>query len=68
MPLALYITSQVPNQSPIVISPTGPVERELFLGPNVGFHALAAHRSFWDFGEIQASVFAQRALLGRGGR
>ena len=53
------ITSQVHNQSPIVISPTGPVERELFLGPNVGFHALAAHRSFWGFGEKQASVAMQ---------
>ena len=42
------ITSQVHNQSPIVISPTGPVERELFLGANVGFHALATHNTVLD--------------------
>ena len=47
--------------------PTGPVERKLFLGPNVGFHTLATHRWFWDFGETQESVYAQRALPGRGG-
>ena len=46
--------------------PTEPVERTLSLGPSVGFQTLATLRSFWDFGEVQASVFAQRALPGRG--
>ena len=60
------ITSHVHNQSPNILLPTGRVERKLFLGPNVGFHTLATHRWSWDFGETQASVFAQRALPGRG--
>ena len=60
------ITSHVHNQSPNILLPTGRVERKLFLGPNVGFHTLVAHRWSWGFGETQASVFAQRALPGRG--
>ena len=60
------ITSHVHNQSPNILLPTGRVERKLILGPNVGFHTLVAHRWSWGFGETQASVFAQRALPGRG--
>ena len=60
------ITSHVHNQSPNILLPTGRVERKLILGPNVGFHTLVAQRWSWGFGETQASVFAQRALPGRG--
>ena len=60
------ITSHVHNQSPNILLPTGRVERKLIFSPNVGFHTLLAHRWSWGFGETQASVFAQRALPGRG--
>ena len=66
--LATRLTSPVMfiTKAPTFLLPTGPVERKLFFGPNVGFHTLATHRWFRDFGETQASVYAQRALPGRG--
>ena len=65
------ITSQVHNQSPIVISPTGPVERELFLGPNVGFHTLASLAIFhlyWGLRRNDRQVFPPSARYQAGGR
>ena len=63
LPLADHrFTTKAPSFS----FPTEPVERTLSLGPSVGFQTLATLRSFWDFGEVQASVYAQRALPGRG--
>ena len=47
-----------------IIPPTGSVERTLFLGPNVG--TLVTFLLAWVFSDRQASVFAQRALPGRG--
>ena len=50
-------TSQVKlNQSPSTLS-TGPVERTLFLGPNVAFHVLATLHSLWGFGVTTSKCF-----------